>query len=341
MVKKNNEKKSGMSTSTKILIISGGTLILAAAVLLFTLGRVRVIDNSMENTIPKGETMWFNKLSSPDYNDVVAFHHPETDSIVASAKEKNYYKMCRMYGKSWVSKAEVITQDMNKRPIYLSRCIALPGDVVAFADNRVFVNKKQSATDKPSKQFYYVVSDGIINPAILDTIGLTKTDAATDMDFNEEFLNLYRQKNKIYTSTIKIYSMSPATAKKLQQFSVIKKVEPVVLPKTYYESIVFPYVKEDTWNESNLGPVLVPQEDKIIKLASPRIAEYYRRVIEAYEGNTMEIKGNTVLINGKPATSYRFKQNYYFVVSDNRATKNDSRFFGFLPEDHLVGVIID
>ena len=98
-------------------------------------------------------------------------------------------------------------------------------------------------------------------------------------------------------------------------------------------------MKDDGWNESNFGPLIVPKEDKIIKFSNIQVAKYYRRVIETYEGNKMEIKGNKVFINGKEATAYRFTQNYYFVINDNRANKNDSRFFGLLPEKHVVGIV--
>ncbi len=332
-------KEGGIQTNRIVLFSAIGLILIAMASLFFIYGRVRVIDNSMDSTVAKGETLWFNKLSSPDYNDIVAFRHPETDSIVASAKEKNYYKMCRMYGGSWVSKAEVVKQDMHKRPIYLSRCVAVPGDVVEIRDNKLIVNKKESPYGKPAKQMYYVVTDGLINPSILDTLGLSKSDIAGEADYYEDFLNVYRQRTKTYTA-IKIFTLSPKAAKKLQQISVIKKIEPVVLPKDHFEPTVFPFIKEDHWNESNLGPLLVPQKDKIIKFANVRVAEYYRRVIENYEGNTMQIKGGKVFINGKEAKSYRFKQDYYFVIGDNRATKNDSRFFGFLPEDHVVGIVM-
>ena len=81
--------------------------------------------------------------------------------------------------------------------------------------------------------------------------------------------------------------------------SVIKKIEPVCLPKKHFEPTVFPYLKDDGWNESNFGPLIVPKEDKIIKFSNIQVAKYYRRVIETYEGNKTEIKGNKVFINGK------------------------------------------
>ena len=246
--------------------------------------------------------------------------------------------MCRRWGESWVSKAEIVEQDIKKRPIFVSRCVALPGDIVEIQDNHLIVNKKETASMKTNKNLYYVVSDGLINPAVFDSLGLTQADMEGESDYAEEFINLYRQKTKTYTS-VKIYNLTRESAQKLSKISVIKKIEPVCLPKKHFEPTVFPYLKDDAWNESNFGPLLVPKEDKIIKFTNVQVAKYYRRIIEAYEGNKMEIKGNKIIINGKETNAYRFTQNYYFVLNDNRASKNDSRFFGLLPEKYVVGVI--
>lgn len=332
------KEEGGMNKCTKIIIICAGVLILCAAAIFLVFCRVRVVDNSMENTIATGTTCWLNKIAAPDYSDVIAYIHPETDSIVASAREKNYYKMCRRWGESWVSKAEIVEQDIKKRPIFISRCVALPGDIVEINDNHLIVNKKETAQLKSNKNLYYVVSEGLINPAVLDSLGLTHADIEGETDYAEEFINLYRQKTKTYTS-VKIYNLTREAAQKLSKLSVIKKIEPVCLPKKHFEPTVFPYLKDDAWNESNFGPLLVPKEDKIIKFTNVKVAKYYRRLIEAYEGNKMDIKGNKIFINGKETNAYRFTQNYYFVLNDNRASKNDSRFFGLLPEKYVVGVV--
>ena len=332
------EEKGGKKLRKIIIIAVDALLVIAAIALFFIYGRVRVVDNSMENSIATGTTCWLNKIASPDYSDVIAYIHPETDSVVASARDKNYYKMCRRWGESWVSKAEIVEQDIKKRPIFVSRCVALPGDVVEIQDNHLIVNKKETAPMKTNKNLYYVVSEGLINPAVFDSLGLTHADMEGETDYAEEFINLYRQKTKTYTA-VKIYNLTREAAQKLSKISVIKKVEPVCLPKKHFEPTVFPYLKDEAWNESNFGPLLVPKEDKIIKFTNVQVAKYYRRIIEAYEGNKMDIKGNKIFINGKEINAYRFKQNYYFVLNDNRASKNDSRFFGLLPEKYVVGVI--
>jgi signal peptidase I len=94
------------------------------------------------------------------------------------------------------------------------------------------------------------------------------------------------------------------------------------------------------WNSSNFGPILVPEKGKVLKL-NVNILPLYRRCIEAYEGNTVEVKNDKIFINGKEEISYRFRRNYFFVLSDNRSTEDDSRYFGFLPDNHVMGVAFE
>ena len=97
---------------------------------------------------------------------------------------------------------------------------------------------------------------------------------------------------------------------------------------------VFP--QNTTWNRDNYGPIYIPEAGKTVVLTAANLP-FYARIIKEYEGNTIEVQGATIKINGSTATSYTFKQNYYWMMGDNRHNSEDSRFWGYVPENHIVG----
>lgn len=336
-------RKSGgwwakLSTAIKVLVIAGACLLIGLLVALLLFGRAKVSDNNMAPLIAKGNTIVFNRYATPESGDILVFRHPEADSVIQSAPDKNYYKMCRLYGEAWCNKKvdPVSFQGKKKRPILISRCIGEPGDVVAISDNIVSVNKNTVADPQNAKHLFLAVTSELLSNDVLQPLGLKKDDIAYNGEDAETIISFYH--NAIPTGHQKLLcSLSEQDADALVKSDIVPKVSRISLPKEYFERTVFPYIEKLHWNSSNFGPLLVPEKGKVLKL-NTNILPLYRRCIEAYEKNKIEVKDNKIYINGEEATSYRFRQNYYFVLSDNRSTEDDSRYFGFVPENHIMGV---
>jgi len=333
------KKKSGL---VRGLIIAGSVILLCVAIGFIFFGRAIVNTNGMEDTYAKNSTVFFSRFSTPDINDVILFHHPEADTVVPSSPDKNYYKMCRKYGKSsWCTDSELKPLNKKRRPIHPSRVIGLPGQVVAIKDGVICRAEGKSlvaVADEPSvKNVYIVGSNALFTSALLDSLNLVKEGMNCEEINPELIIGFYRHKTAQGTS-LSCYALTAEQAEALKALPSVSLVEKVVLPQEHFDPIVFPFTEARHFNISYMTPMVIPAKGKVVKLDVDNLP-FYRRCIEAYEGKSVEVEDNIIYIEGKETDSYRFKQDYYFVVNDNRATSDDSRFFGFLPENHIVGVV--
>ncbi len=269
-------------------------------------------------------------LEEIDRNEPIVFNFPEGDSVYVFAdrtwsiydyRRGNIQQQSPTYHRAIKNGTKkLITRPIDKKDHYIKRCIAIAGDKIEIKDQQVYVNDKPQ--ENPTNiQFRYLVSSPKvpINRKQLDQFGVNLSEISLNKNPSKGIYNL--------------------TNKQVEQ---IKAMDENIVVERYPVSEdptrLFPHDPKHfpDWTIDNYGPVVVPKKGQTVELKPENIA-LYKRIINVYEDNDFEMKDGQYTINGQPATSYTFKQDYYWAMGDNRHNSEDSRFWGFVPADHIVG----
>jgi signal peptidase I len=207
---------------------------------------------------------------------------------------------------------------LDKKENYIKRCLGIAGDSLAVINQQVFINGI-AAENPPKMQFkYYVQTDGSFDEKVAKRNDITEGGRTSDQGDFELLLTKQAKED-------------------LLQQTWVKKVENTLQAKGAGASYIFPFKESWGWNVDNFGAIYIPKAGDNVKLDTVTYF-IYERAIKVYENNpTLEMKDNKVYLDGKEITSYTFKQNYYFMMGDNRHNSADSRLWGLVPEDHIVG----
>lgn len=236
-------------------------------------------------------------------NDIVVFNQP-ADTLLDMNDfnpDRNYYK------------------PIDKKTNLVKRCVGIPGDSLEIRDGYIYINGERTVLpDRAKPQYnFWVKSKSPLNEMTM---------------FTRYGIREQRGRNGNY-----LYTMTDEEAEELKKHSQVISVTKYMQPKGQNEQGgVFPQVPSLGWNTDNYGPIYIPKKGATVQLDEYSIP-FYKRIISEYEGNQFDVIGNNYFLNGEKVTSYTFKQDYFWMMGDNRQNSLDARKWGYVPFDHVVG----
>ena len=256
--------------------------------------------------------------------DVVVFNFPVGDTVsTAFQSAADYYSLVREYGRErvWNDRArfgDIIVRPIDKRENFVKRAIAVAGDTLQIVNGQIFINGELQSCPKYTQFNYQILPSPLVIPrSRWREIGASNEDIEILFAFGHiPLTNEMRERVKLFPN--------------------VEQVRSLILPEGLFDSRVFPHDERFPWNIDNLGPIFIPQRGRTIEISFDNLPLYYR-IITTYEGNTLEVRGEQIFINGELATTYTFEMDYFWMLGDNRHNSADSRMWGFVPEDHVVG----
>lgn len=336
------KKGSSRWRSTGVWIgISAGVIIFAGWFVLrtYVLGSYSIPTSAMEKTIRRGSRILVNKLSYLPVNrgNILVFHFPVGDTVIDLPEYQSmrpYYDVIRELGRGNVDSGRKMVlsnpgdyplsiRPVNKRETYIKRCIAVGGDTLEMRDEVLYINGYPVNWAPEAQTNFHVVTNG--QP--LDEANM-RSKYGLDIANGEDVRPLENPGEYDMLLTWK------ARGDMLKD-GFARQIIPYI--DTVTEG-VFPNDEVHHWSRDNYGPIWIPKQGTSIQL-TPLNYPIYERIIRTYEGNKLDLRDGKIYVNDHEASGYTFKMNYYWMIGDNLHGSQDSRYWGFVPEDHLIGKV--
>lgn len=285
---------------------------------------------------PQWEYRRLKGLATIQRNDIVVFNFPAGDTVTINMPNPDFYTLCHIYGRNRVTNdkqnfGNIVYRPVDHRECYVKRCVAIAGDTLQIIDNQLFVNSKKAENFDGIQHNYFIQTTGQrLTGDFFDKYNISKDDRV--------FLHKNSMQNIAGLGldiNLPTYHapMTQAVADEIRSLPYIKTL---LIESDIFGGDVYPLGNTFGWTRDNFGPIFIPKKGATITLNDSTLS-IYRRAIENYEKNEVAVENGTIFINGVACQEYTFKMDYYWMMGDNRHKSSDSRYWGFVPEDHIIG----